>query len=318
MYRLIELPTPGASALAELRAGLARKPRELPAKYFYDAAGSALFDRICELPEYYLTRAELQLMERHVGDIAAFIGCEAQLIEFGCGSGRKTRLLIESLRPASFVPVDISRSALESACTGLAGDFPDLDITAINADYTRPIDIAALVAARPACRTVYFPGSTVGNFDRMETMAFLGRIRGLVGAGGTLVIGVDCKNSPDLLHAAYNDSAGVTAAFNLNLLTHVNREFGANFELGGFEHVAFYDEERGRVEMHLLSLRSQKVSLGGTEYHFNADELLRTEISCKYAIDEFQDMARACGYAAERVWCDEGGLFAVHGLRVSS
>lgn len=311
------LPREDAS-LREVLAGLARTPKELPPKYFYDEQGCALFERICELPEYYLTRAELQLMERHAPAIAAFLGSGCELIEFGCGSGRKTRLLVEALRPASFVPIDISRSALESACAGLAADFPELHITALHADYTRPIAYPAQPGAAPRRRAVYFPGSTVGNFDRDETRAFLRQVRELVGAGGALVIGVDRKKSPALLHAAYNDAAGVTAAFNLNLLAHLNREFGADFDLDAFEHVAFYDEAAGRIEMHLRSRAAQAVRLGGRRFSFATGELMRTEISCKYAIEEFQQIGRDCGFEPQRVWLDDAGLFAVYGLRAAA
>lgn len=313
-FRLVECAAPGADALAEILAGLGRTPKELPAKYFYDAAGSALFERICELPEYYLTRAELQLMQRHVADIAAFVGEGCELIEFGCGSGRKTRLLIEALRPLAFVPIDISRTALEGACAGLARDFPAMRLTALHADYTRALAYPADDDLPVRRRAVYFPGSTVGNFSRDETAVFLRQVRDLVGAGGALVIGVDLKKPPAVLHAAYNDAQGVTAAFNLNMLAHVNRVFGADFDLAAFRHVAFYDETAGRIEMHLESLRAQQVGLAGQRFGFAAGERLRTEISCKYAVEEFQDMARRAGFEAARVWLDDAGLFAVYGF----
>lgn len=314
MVRLIDLPQPEESALDEVLAGLSRNPKELPAKYFYDDAGSALFERICALPEYYLTRAELQLMERHVEAIAAFLGRDVALIEFGCGSGLKTRILIEALRPIAFVPVDISRSALESACAALAERFPQLSIVALRADFTRSIAWPAHEAVRARRRAVYFPGSTIGNFTRQETIDFLARARDLVGPGGALVVGVDLKKPAAVLTAAYNDAAGVTAAFNLNLLSHLNRTLGANFDLSSFSHCAFYAEEMGRIEMHLRSLRPQIVTVGRQGFSFGADELMRTEISCKYSIEEFQQLGRIAGFEPEHVWHDDERLFSVHGM----
>lgn len=311
---LVDLLPPQDPAQEEILAGLARHPKELPAKYFYDAAGSTLFERICDLPEYYLTRAELQLMVRHAPDIAGFLGSGCELIEFGCGSGRKTRLLLDALRPLVFVPIDISRAALESACAGLVRDFPDIRITALLADYTRPIDFPPGGDLPLRRRAAYFPGSTVGNFTRQEAAAFLRMVRGLVGDGGALVIGVDLKKDPAVLHAAYNDAAGVTAAFNLNMLAHLNRSFAANFDLAGFEHIAFYDEDMGRIEMHLQSLRPQTVSLAGKSFTFAAGERMRTEISCKYDVAEFEALGRRAGFEPVDVWFDDERRFAVFGL----
>jgi dimethylhistidine N-methyltransferase len=298
-------------ALAEVLAGLSRRPKGLPAKYFYDDSGSALFERICELPEYYLTRAELQVMERHVGEMAALLGPGCELIEFGCGSGRKTRLLVEALRPPLFVPIDISRAALESACGKLAATFPDVLVSPILADYTRPIDYPAAGSARISRRAVYFPGSTVGNLSREEAAAFLAMICALVGPGGALLIGVDLKKDPAVLHAAYNDAEGVTAAFNLNMLAHLNRRFGANFDLTAFAHVAFYDEALGRIEMHLRSTADQTARIGGRSFTFARGEAVRTEISCKYDMDEFRRMGADAGFSCGPVWFDPQRLFSV-------
>jgi dimethylhistidine N-methyltransferase len=312
VYRIVDLPRVRQDALAEVLAGLAREPRELPSKYFYDEVGSELFERICELPEYYLTRAELQLMERHAASIAAFVGPHCRLIEFGCGSGRKTRMLLARLRPAEFIPVDISRRALEQACGALAGEFASLPITALCGDYTNPIDFP--FSAASGRRAVYFPGSTVGNFSRADTVAFLARIADIVGPGGALVIGVDLKKSPARLHAAYNDARGVTARFNLNLLSHLNRRFAADFDPGAFEHVAFYDEALGRIEMQLRSRLAQTVSIGGRRFAFAAGEPIRTEISCKYSLVEFQELGRNAGFDPIRFWLDDAELFSVHGF----
>jgi dimethylhistidine N-methyltransferase len=310
---LIDLLPGQDLALQEILAGLSRQPKVLPAKYFYDEAGSALFERICALPEYYLTRAELQLMERHVADMAGFLGPDCELIEFGCGSGRKTRLLLEALRPLAFVPIDISRAALEGACGELQAAFPAMRLSPLLADYTRQIAYPS-TAVPGGRRAVYFPGSTVGNFTREEAARFLADVRELVGAGGALVIGVDLKKDPRLLHAAYNDAQGVTAAFNLNMLAHFNRRFGAGFDLARFEHVAFYDAALGRIEMHLRSLAEQAVAVGGRRIVFGRGELMRTEISCKYDVAEFEAMGRAAGFAPGEVWLDDAQRFAVFGM----
>jgi len=312
--RIVDLLPPRSTARDEVLAGLARSPKELPAKYFYDETGSALFERICELPEYYLTRAEMQLMERHVHDMAAFLAADCELIEFGCGSGRKTRLLLEALQPLAFVPIDISHAALQAACSALAGDFPGVRISALLADYTRPIPYPRNNDLPIRRRAVYFPGSTVGNFTRDEARAFLRMVRQLAGEGGALLIGVDLKKDAALLHAAYNDAAGVTAAFNLNMLAHLNRRLGADFDLGAFVHVAFYDEALGRIEMHLRALRDQSVVVAERPFAFGQGEMMRTEISCKYAVDEFGEMGRSAGFDPARIWFDDEHRFAVFGL----
>lgn len=315
--KVVDLSPQRDSALEEVLAGLGREPKELPAKYFYDDEGSALFERICELPEYYVTRAELELMERHVTDMARFIGPYCELIEFGCGSGRKTRLLLEALNPLAFVPIDISRSALESAFGELAQRFRAIRITPLLADYTRPIDYPPNSDLPVRRRAVYFPGSTVGNFSREEAAQFLRHVRALVRDGGALLIGVDLKKDRQVLHAAYNDVAGVTAAFNLNLLAHLNRRFGADFDLDGFEHIAYYDEELGRIEMHLRSLEAQAVNIAGKRFGFAAGELMRTEISCKYSVEEFAALGQGAGFAAPQVWFDSQRRFAVFGFSAS-
>lgn len=314
MLRFLELAQPAQDIREELLRGLRRTPKELPAKYFYDDVGSELFERICELPEYYVTRAELQLMERNAPEIARFLGDGVELIEFGCGSGRKTRMMLEALRPPSFVAIDISRHALEGACARLAADFPAMSITALRGDYTRPIDFDSMDTAGKLRRAVYFPGSTVGNFDRDETIAFLSRVRELVARGGALVIGVDLKKSTEALHAAYNDSQGVTAAFNLNILSHVNRLAGANFDRERFEHVAFYQAEAGRIEMHLRAQVAHRVEVAGETFEFAQGELVRTEISCKYSVEEFRDLGREAGFEPAREWFDDERRFAVFGM----
>ncbi len=312
--RYFDLLQRDETSSAEILYGLAQRPKSLPPKFFYDAEGCALFERICDQPEYYLTRAELQLMERHGADIAAFLGPDCQLIEFGSGSGRKTRDLIQASNPASYVAIDIAESALHGVGLALAEAFPQLPIVTVRTDFTGPINLPTLDDVSSGRRAVYFPGSTVGNFTPDQATLLLSRVRGLVRPGGALVIGVDLKKSPQRLHQAYNDAAGVTAAFNLNLLTHLNRNFGADFEISAFQHAAFYDESLGRVEMHLRSLRDQIVTISGRAFRFTQGELMRTEISCKYEADEFAALARCAGFEAARLWLDDAGLFAVHGL----
>jgi dimethylhistidine N-methyltransferase len=300
-------------ALDEILAGLSQSPKDLPPKYFYDEAGCALFERICALPEYYLTRAELQLMERHIGAIAAFVGSGVRLIEFGSGSGRKTRSLIEATRPALYMPIDIAEPALRGFGEALAREYPWLAIAALRTDFTLPLTLPDLPELRDGRRVVYFPGSTVGNFDRPAAAAFLAGVRRMVGEGGALLIGVDLKKDPRCLHEAYNDAAGVTAAFNLNMLVHLNRRYGADFDLGAFEHVAFYDGEAGRIEMHLQARRDCVVTMAGRRFEFSAGERMRTEISCKYDADEFAGMARGAGFGPARAWFDDARQFALFG-----
>lgn len=311
--RIVDLSPSDTGVLRDVLAALARDPKEISAKYFYDERGSALFEAICDLPEYYVTRAELALMESQIAEIAAFVGPDAELVEFGSGSGRKTRMLIEAARPALYEPIDIARTQLQTVMADLALDFPWLDITAISADFTRPLVLpAADVATRR--RVVYFPGSTIGNFTRAEAADFLRMVREMAGTGGAAIIGVDLKKDRRILHAAYNDAQGITAQFNLNVLNHLNRVLGADFDPQAFEHVAFYDEAEGRIEMHLRSLREQTVFVGGQRIAFRQGELMRTEISCKYSVEEFQDLAEEAGFRPEKVWFDPDRLFSVHGL----
>jgi dimethylhistidine N-methyltransferase len=297
---------------AEVIAGLAAPRKTLPPKYFYDARGSALFEAICRLREYYPTRAELALMRDHLGDIARFAGAGCQLIEYGSGASRKTRLLIRRLRPSAYVPVDISEPALREAARRLACEFPWLDIHAISGDFSRPLEIPALGGR--ARRVVYFPGSTIGNLVPHEAHAFLQMTRGQIGAGGAMLVGVDLKKDANVLHAAYNDAKGVTAKFNLNLLRRINRELGADFDLRRFRHYAFYNASRGRVEMHLVSLARQSVRIGGHRFDFAAGETIHTENSCKYSVEEFRALAAEAGYESAKVWLDRQGLFSLHGL----
>jgi dimethylhistidine N-methyltransferase len=302
-----ERPLELAGFRDDVVAGLAAPRKFLPPKYFYDAAGSRLFERICRLPEYYLTRAELALTRRHVRAIARFAGRGCELVEFGSGESLKTRLLIRALRPRRYLPIDISPAALHDAAARLGREFPWLEIAPLVGDFSRPLDLVV----RRESSVVYFPGSTIGNLTPEEAHAFLAMSRGVA---AKMLVGVDVKKDPVVLHAAYNDSRGVTAAFNLNLLARVNRELGADFDLQGFRHYAFYNPGADRIEMHLVALRPQVVRLGRHRFRFGAGETIHTENSYKYSIEEFQAMARNAGFTGATVWTDRRGLFALHGL----
>jgi dimethylhistidine N-methyltransferase len=312
--RPLELAAPSGRLLApQLRddvvAGLSLPQKSLPPKYFYDAAGSRLFGRICRLPEYYLTRAELALTRRHIAAIARFAGHGCQLIEYGSGESLKTRLLIRALRPAVYVPIDISEDALREAARRLAGEFPWLEIVPVLGDFSRPLHIPDL--QKNKSRVVYFPGSTIGNLTPEEAHAFLSMSRGVA---ARMLVGVDLKKDPALLHAAYNDAAGVTAAFNLNLLARINRELGADFALRRFRHYAFYNPALGRIEMHLVALEAHSVKLDAHRFGFAAGETIHTENSYKYSLEEFRALAAKAGFSSSKVWTDRRGLFALHGL----
>ena len=294
----------------DVLAGLSRPQKALLPKYFYDDAGSRLFERICRLPEYYLTRAEIALTRAHLRSIARFAGKGCELIEYGSGESLKTRLLIRALRPAAYLPVDISEAALSGASKRLAREFPWLEIVPVNGDFSRPI---ALPRAR-ARRVVYFPGSTIGNLTPEEAHAFLSMTRG---QAARMLVGVDLRKDANVLHAAYNDSRRVTAAFNLNLLVRMNRELGADFDVKRFAHYAFYNAAAGRIEMHLVSLRPQTVRIGEHRFAFDAGESIHTENSYKYSIEGFRALAGQAGFTSDRAWTDRKGLFALHGLRAA-
>jgi len=295
-------------------AGLSLRRKTLSPKYFYDAQGSRLFEAICRLKEYYPTRCELALTRRHLGEIARFAGRGAELIEYGSGASVKTRLLLRSLRPAVYVPVDISEAALQDAAKRLARDFPSLDILGVVGDFMQPLKLPVYRARSAGRRVVYFPGSTIGNLTPEEAHAFLSMSRGQIGKRGAMLVGVDLKKDANVLHAAYNDAKGVTTAFNLNLLQRINRELGGDFILRHFAHYAFYNAALGRIEMHLVSLARQAVRIGRHRFSFDVGESIHTENSCKYSIEEFRALARAAGFRTEKVWHDARSWFALFGL----
>jgi dimethylhistidine N-methyltransferase len=304
----------GDSFINDVLTGLARPQKTLPPKYFYDARGCELFEQICELPEYYPTRTELAIMREHAGAMVKFLGPDCQLIELGSGSSTKTRILIEQLQPPLYVPIDIAGEALRAAAAGLAQLFPWLNIIGVCADYTKPLKLPEFVGVPIRKKAVYFPGSTIGNFTPHEAIEFLQLARRMVGAGGALLVGVDLKKDKKALDAAYSDAAGVTAAFNLNLLARINRELGGDFQLRRFCHKAFYDEDKGRIEMHLESLAAQFVHVGGERLRFSQGETIHTEISCKYSVEEFRAVAHRAGFEPDQTWIDAANLFSVHGM----
>jgi dimethylhistidine N-methyltransferase len=294
---------------ADVLAGLSRPRKRLSAKYFYDAAGSRLFDRITALPEYYPTRTEIGILREHAAAMAARCGPRCLLVELGAGSVTKVRLLLDQLDdPAGYVPVDVSGEHLRAAAAALADDYPALDVAPVVADFTTPFALPDLLASR---RVVFFPGSTIGNFDPPRADRLLRGVARLVGAGGGLLLGVDLRKDAAVLERAYNDAAGVTAAFNRNLLVRVNRELGANFDTTAFRHLAFYDRARSRIEMHLVSVADQRVRVGSETFDFHAGESIHTENSYKYNLPELAERAARCGLRLDETWTDAQNYFAV-------
>jgi dimethylhistidine N-methyltransferase len=302
------------SFLAEVLIGLHKPQKELPSKYFYDARGSQLFERICELKEYYITRIEASIMQAHIREMVELIGPQVLVIEHGCGNCEKVRFLIDHLHdPAAFIPIDISQKQLLNVSKELASIYPRLQVLPVCADYTN--SFALPIPKQSSKRTVvYFPGSTISNFDPIPAKHFLEHVANLCRPDGALLIGVDLKKDPAVLHGAYNDSAGITAAFNLNLLERINRELYSDFQLDGFQHYAFYNPRESRVEMHLISQRDQVVHINRQTISFARGESIWTESSYKYNLDEFEQMAAAAGFRVERVWVDERQWFSVQYL----
>jgi dimethylhistidine N-methyltransferase len=293
--------------------GLSQPQKRIDCKYFYDKRGSELFDRICELPEYYPTRAEIDIMRRHGELMAEAVDRRCLLVEYGSGSSVKTRLLLDHLRePAGYVPIDISRKHLLESAARISDEYPSLEVVPVCADYTRGV---ALPSVRGAERcAAFFPGSTISNFEPNDAVRFLRSIRAACGRSSGLVIGVDLKKDPHILHAAYNDAAGVTAQFNLNVLARANREAGADFNLDQFAHYAFYNSVFGRIEMHLISRCNQVVMIADRMIRFREGETVLTEYSYKYTIAEFAHLANRAGYRVNRVWVDMHRQFSVHYL----
>ncbi|PYK72859.1 MAG: L-histidine N(alpha)-methyltransferase [Verrucomicrobia bacterium] len=292
-------------------AGLSKHPRTLPCKFFYDETGSALFSKICELPEYYITRTEMRILRERGGEIANALGRRIELIGLGTGAGTKTRILLDNLEaPVAYVPVDISREQLTQSTITFHKKFPALKILPVCADYLQPFDLPP--RSRVANRTVvYFPGSTIGNLELEDATEFLKKIAAMVGPGGALLMGVDLKKSKATLERAYNDNAGITAQFNLNLLARANRELGSDFDLRGWRHRAIYNEKASRIEMHLISLRAQTVNIADAVFSFARSEHIITEFSHKYSPSEMIALAGAVGLRFQKIWTDEQKLFGL-------
>ena len=295
-------PTGGALR-EQVLSGLLADRKTLSPSLFYDATGALLFEAICELPEYYVTRTELAILEAHAEDIAALAGPRVALIEYGSGAGVKVQYLLDALRsPAAYLPVDISREQLVAVASARARQYPGMSVRPVCADYSRPFELPLPPAN--ARRIAFFPGSTIGNFHPTEAAAFLTRVRHVVGRGGALILGVDRRKDADVLHAAYNDGAGVTAAFNLNLLTRLNRELAATFNLERFRHRAFFDDKASRIEMHLESLVAQTVCVAGASVKFDAGETIHTECSYKYDRQRLDALVGPAGFRIEALWTD--------------
>jgi dimethylhistidine N-methyltransferase len=300
-----------ADFFTDVVAGLASNPRTLPCKYFYDERGAALFQKICELPEYYVTRTEIDILDRNRTEIASQLGPAIQLIGLGTGAGTKTRILIEALdKPAVYVPVDISEKQLRQSTALFRKIFPELEILPVCADYLQAVVLPS-PHHKSARKIVYFPGSTIGNFEPHEALQFLQRIANLCRGGGGLLIGVDLKKDQQVLEAAYNDRAGVTAQFNLNLMERINRELGADFDLDQWRHRAIYNSEAGRIEMYLISETNQFARLNEHKFHFRRGDKIITEFSYKYAPQEFAALADKAGFDFVRMWTDDARLFGL-------
>ncbi len=298
---------------AEVLDGLLAQPKTLPPKLFYDPQGSQLFEQITELPEYYPTRTEIGILERHAAEMAGLIGDDGVLIEYGSGASRKIRTLLDALDGAGrYVAIDISKQHLIDSVVQLAEAYTELDAYAICADYTRPLALPDEALDVDGRRTVFFPGSTIGNFSPDEARSFLRGTAELVGPGGGLLIGVDLKKDHAVLEAAYDDAQGVTAEFNLNVLRRLNRELNADFDIDAFGHRAVYNADAGRIEMHLGSRTDQTVRVDGEAIEFEAGETIHTENSHKFSVAEFQALAEECGFRSDRVWTDADELFSVH------
>jgi dimethylhistidine N-methyltransferase len=303
---------PMSDELAAVVEGLSRPQKTISPKYFYDEAGSKLFEDITRLPEYYLTRTELQIMDDCIDEMADLIGAQASLIEFGAGSGRKTRLLLEHMHaPAVYVPVDISEDHLLESQRGIQADFPGIEVLPVAADFMHPFDLPN-PATMPVRNVVYFPGSTIGNFEHQDAIDLMRVMHTEAGADGALLIGADLQKDPSVIDAAYNDSAGVTAEFNLNMLRHLNREFGSDFDVNAFEHRATYEPEEGRVAVELVSKEEQHVNIGDAQIGFARGEPVLTEYSHKYTLEQFAAMVEEAGFRTEEVWTDPREWFSVH------
>jgi L-histidine Nalpha-methyltransferase len=290
---------------------LSKSPRQLPYKFFYDQRGAQLFQEICDLPEYYITRTEIEILRLHGADMAKALGPQVELIGLGTGAGTKTRILLEELHnPAVYVPIDISKEQLEKSSARFREMFPTLQVLPVCVDYLEPFELP-LPRRLSSQSVIYFPGSTIGNFEPETASEFLARLVDLAGDGGGLLIGVDLQKDRDVLERAYNDAAGVTAQFNKNLLVRINRELEADFDLNRWQHHAIYSPSEGRIEIYLISDNEQTVHIGAREFQFRAGEEILTEYSYKHTIAGFIELARQAGFHFEQVWTDDARWFGV-------
>ncbi len=296
------------SIASESLAGLAQPQKTLPAKLFYDVEGCRLFGEITRLPEYYLTRTEQALLEQVAPTLPAMPGCA--LVEYGASDEAKALLLFDPIRAASYVPIDIAAAALQDLTARLAQTRPSLSVRPVAADFLRPVELPAGIAGQPVFG--FFPGSTIGNLDRSTAHRFLVQVRETLGQGARFLVGADLRKDSAILLPAYDDAQGVTAAFNLNLLAHLNREIGSDFDLDRFRHRAVWNADEGRIEMHLVSLGHQTVSIGGSIVSFQDGETIHTENSYKHTVPEFQAIAGAAGWRPTQVWTDPAELFALY------
>jgi len=296
-------------------AGLSKPQKELPPKLFYDLEGSELFEEITQLEEYYPTRCEIAILDAMASEFAGIAGVHVALIELGSGSSRKTRIILDALRGhCTYVPVDISKEFLRLSADSINRDYPEVDVVAICADYTRPFEIPHTETFEK--RIVFFPGSNIGNMIPARAEAFLRSFHEFLEPGDGALIGVDLRKDEAILNAAYNDSKGVTAEFNLNILRRLNREIGANFALDRFEHHAYFDDQLGRVEMHLRSLEDQVVEVAGSRFELRKGETIHTENSCKYTVEGFRELASRAGFTPQKVWTDPDQMFSEHYLEI--
>lgn len=309
------LDEPTSAFARDVIGDLSRAPKRLSPKYFYDATGSELFEQITVLPEYYPTRTELSILRDQGQAISTMIPAGAALVEFGAGATTKVRLLLGECRLAAYVPVDISGEFLNAQAKGLRADYPTLAIHPVTADFTAPFELPEAVRDMP--KVGFFPGSTLGNFEPGEACTFLKSARAILGKGGRMVIGVDLEKDERTLYDAYNDTAGVTARFNLNVLHRINRELGGDFDVGAFIHRAIYNRDRHRIEMHLISKKAFTAEVLGKKFSFRPGESIHTESSYKYSIERFALLARVSGWSLIESWTDEAGLFSVHALVAS-
>ena len=315
---LVRAPSNADALTGDVLEGLRKYPKELSPVWFYDELGSSLFDSICDLPEYYITRTELDILREHAAEMATHVGPNAAIIEFGSGTSLKTRTLLDHIEmPATYVPVDIARDHLLDASGALARDYPYLRVIPVCADFTADFELPARLMAADK-RIVYFPGSTIGNFEPDAARRLLARMRRIIGANGAVLIGADLRKDPRILKRAYDDGAGVTAEFNLNALRHLNRELGADFDLNAFDHLAVWVEDRSRIEMHLVSRRDQVVHIGEENVRIARGEHLHTEYCHKYTLEGFANLAAAADLSVTRVWLDPREQFSVQLLEPRS